>query len=341
MLKLKQLNRNPNDKANYSSGKKIVPKIQWYLLATFLLLPIIYLLGKIIYDNFYPHANGIIVAEEFTVNAPNEGYIKRINIQQGSKVLAGELLVEIKSEIIESQMTELNHQKQKLSEDKKAYKNTEITELNELKVQAFAQIKSSKEYYQNLLAYQKQGVVTLLQLHDAQLQYLSAQQEYKMIIARITQTRLNFEVNNLQIFDDDIRKLEIELNILNNQRASLKLIAPINGSIKDIAVHKGEFVTKDKAILIISSLDHFRVLAFVDAKFLAKVQPGNSVRLILPNKEIYGGVVENIPSFTNKLYSGLDLIGSQNERKPVIIIKPNADFPANYKVNGIEVEVLL
>lgn len=186
MLKLKQLNRNPNDKANYSSGKKIVPKIQWYLLATFLLLPIIYLLGKIIYDNFYPHANGIIVAEEFTVNAPNEGYIKRINIQQGSKVLAGELLVEIKSEIIESQMTELNHQKQKLSEDKKAYKNTEITELNELKVQAFAQIKSSKEYYQNLLAYQKQGVVTLLQLHDAQLQYLSAQQEYKMIIARIT-----------------------------------------------------------------------------------------------------------------------------------------------------------
>lgn len=82
-------------------------------------------------------------------------------------------------------------------------------------------------------------------------------------------------------------------------------------------------------------------MAFVDAKFLAKVQPGNSVRLILPNKEIYGGVVENIPSFTNKLYSGLDLIGSQNERKPVIIIKPNADFPANYKVNGIEVEVLL
>lgn len=341
MFKLKQVNRNPNNKAEYGLGKKLIPRLQWYLLAAFLLLPIIYLVGKIAYDNFYPHAKGIVVAEEFNINAPIDGYVESINHLQGDKVKISMNLVKLKSPILESQIITLSRQMKVLLQQKNAYQNPELIELEELKKQALGQIKTSKSYYDNLLVYQKQGIVTLLQLHDARQLYLNAEQQYKMILARITQTKLDFEVNKAQVFDDDIRKLEMEMIDKNKQNELLNLVAPVNGTIKEIAVHNGEFVAKDKNILVISSQDQFRILAFVDAKYLAKVNAGARVRLILPNKSMASGVIENIPSFTDKLYKGVDLVGSQNERKPVIVIKPESGFPDSYKVNGIEVEVLL
>lgn len=341
MFKLKQVNRNPNNKAEYGLGKKLIPRLQWYLLAAFLLLPIIYLVGKIAYDNFYPHAKGIVVAEEFNINAPIDGYVESINHLQGDKVKINMNLVKLKSPILESQIITLSRQMKVLLQQKNAYQNPEMIELEELKKQALGQIKTSKSYYDNLLVYQKQGIVTLLQLHDARQLYLNAEQQYKMILARITQTKLDFEVNKAQVFDDDIRKLELEMIDKNKQNELLNLVAPVNGTIKEIAVHNGEFVAKDKNLLVISSQDQFRILAFVDAKYLARVHAGAKVRLILPNKSIASGVIENIPSFTDKLYKGVDLVGSQNERKPVIVIKPESGFPDSYKVNGIEVEVLL
>lgn len=341
MFKLKQVNRNPNNKAEYGLGKKLIPRLQWYLLAAFLLLPIIYLVGKIAYDNFYPHAKGIVVAEEFNINAPIDGYVESINHLQGDKVKISMNLVKLKSPILESQIITLSRQMKVLLQQKNAYQNPELIELEELKKQALGQIKTSKSYYDNLLVYQKQGIVTLLQLHDARQLYLNAEQQYKMILARITQTKLDFEVNKAQVFDDDIRKLELEMIDKNKQNELLNLVAPVNGTIKEIAVHNGEFVAKDKNLLVISSQDQFRILAFVDAKYLARVHAGAKVRLILPNKSITSGVIENIPSFTDKLYKGVDLVGSQNERKPVIVIKPESGFPDSYKVNGIEVEVLL
>ncbi len=341
MFKLKQVNRNPNNKAEYGLGKKLIPRLQWYLLAAFLLLPIIYLVGKIAYDNFYPHAKGIVVAEEFNINAPIDGYVESINHLQGDKVKINMNLVKLKSPILESQIITLSRQMKVLLQQKNAYQNPEMIELEELKKQALGQIKTSKSYYDNLLVYQKQGIVTLLQLHDARQLYLNAEQQYKMILARITQTKLDFEVNKAQVFDDDIRKLELEMIDKNKQNELLNLVAPVNGTIKEIAVHNGEFVAKDKNLLVISSQDQFRILAFVDAKYLARVHAGAKVRLILPNKSITSGVIENIPSFTDKLYKGVDLVGSQNERKPVIVIKPESGFPDSYKVNGIEVEVLL
>lgn len=341
LFKLKQVNRNPNNKAEYGLGKKLIPRLQWYLLAAFLLLPIIYLVGKIAYDNFYPHAKGIVVAEEFNINAPIDGYVESINHLQGDKVKINMNLVKLKSPILESQIITLSRQMKVLLQQKNAYQNPEMIELEELKKQALGQIKTSKSYYDNLLVYQKQGIVTLLQLHDARQLYLNAEQQYKMILARITQTKLDFEVNKAQVFDDDIRKLELEMIDKNKQNELLNLVAPVNGTIKEIAVHNGEFVAKDKNLLVISSQDQFRILAFVDAKYLARVHAGAKVRLILPNKSIASGVIENIPSFTDKLYKGVDLVGSQNERKPVIVIKPESGFPDSYKVNGIEVEVLL
>lgn len=341
MFKLKQVNRNPNNKAEYGLGKKLIPRLQWYLLAVFLLLPIIYLVGKIVYDNFYPHAKGVVVAEEFNINAPIDGYVESINHLQGDKVKINRNLVKLKSPILESQIITLSRQMKVLLQQKNAYQNPELIELEELKKQALGQIKTSKSYYDSLLVYQKQGIVTLLQLHDARQLYLNAEQQYKMILARITQTKLDFEVNKAQVFDDDIRKLELEMIDKNKQNELLNLVAPVNGTIKEIAVHNGEFVAKDKNLLVISSQDQFRILAFVDAKYLARVHAGAKVRLILPNKSIASGVIENIPSFTDKLYKGVDLVGSQNERKPVIVIKPESGFPDSYKVNGIEVEVLL
>lgn len=340
-MKLRNSNRNPNEGVNYGPAKKIIPKIQWYALSLMLLLPVLYMIGKLVFESFYPNADGIVVLEEFSINAPVDGYVESINYLQGEDVKLNSTLIKIKSPILENQIAELKNQLESLNQEKNNYQNHEISELEILQKQTLDQMAISKDYYNSLVNYRKSGIVTIMQVNEARQQYLSYEQQYKMILAKITQSKTNFETTKNQSFDTSINKINIDLIEKTEQLNMLNITAPINGAIKHISVHVGEYVTKDKNVMILSSHDQFRVLAYVDAKFLKKVHGNAKVKMILPDNTVCGGTIENTPSFTGKIYTGLDLVKLENEQKPVIVIKPDADFPVEYRVNGIEAKVLL
>ena len=47
----------------------------------------------------------------------------------------------------------------------------------------------------------------------------------------------------------------------------LILNAPIDGDVKEINVHIGEFIAQDKNTIILSSHDQFRIIAFINSSY--------------------------------------------------------------------------
>ena len=108
MLKWRKSQSTQIQQVKYGAAKKLFPKIQWYTLALVLCLPIIYLVGKIIYDNFYPHATGIITSEEVELSAPMDSYVSKIYTKQGRNVFIGESIVQLNSPQLDAEILTLN-----------------------------------------------------------------------------------------------------------------------------------------------------------------------------------------------------------------------------------------
>lgn len=341
MLKWRKSQSTQIQQVKYGAAKKLFPKIQWYTLALVLCLPIIYLVGKIIYDNFYPHATGIITSEEVELSAPMDSYVSKIYTKQGRNVFIGESIVQLNSPQLDAEILTLNGQLVNLIEQKRLYTNHELAVLLDMKKSAFIQYQATSKFYNSMLEYRKDGAVSLLSLNDARLQMINSQRSYEMVLARIQQNQQDFDVNKAQVFDTSIRNLELQISSKTTQQQLLEIKSPINGAIKLADKEQGSYVAKDKPVAIISSIDNLRVVAFVEPKYLNRIKVGQSVRIILPNKQFAQGEIENIPQFTDQIYKGLAIINDANELKPIIVIKPSAAFPSNFKIKGISVEVLL
>lgn len=341
MFKLRKSTPDKLYQVKYGSAKKIIPRLQWYALAICLCLPLIYWLSLILYNNFYPHADGLLVSEEYLLSAPSDAYVGQIYVNQGQEVKTGANVIQLISPPLESEINTLQQQRVELNHQKAAYINTEISKLIPMKALAAQQISRAQKYYNYIASYRESGAVSLLQMHDAQMELTTAQQSYMAILAQIEQNQRNFAVNRAQVFDNNLRQIELLLALKVKQRQLLLIHSPIIGAIKEIPIHIGEFVPKDKTIAILASKNSFRVIAFVQSKYLSRLKVGNTVRIILPNHSFYPGKIINVPQFTDKIYKGIDLIHETNEQKPIIIIQPGTNFPAQYKINGIQVQILL
>ena len=341
MFKFRKANQELNNQANYAPGKKYMPKLQWYIIVAVLCLPIVLIILYIMYSHYYPHAKGVITTEEFVLNAPEAGFVKQVFVAQGRLVVKGDSLVLLSSPVLESEIALLEQQIKELKTEENSFKNYELATLEKSLDLAAIDMQSNQSYYEKLLSYQSRGMVTLLQLNQAKSEYLQSQNSYRNILAQISQSKIDFSVKKTEVFGDDIRKLEQEINQKMSQKSLLLIKAPTSAAVKEIAASNGEYIDQDKEVIVLASLDNFRIVAFIDSKYLKSAKLGSSVRIIMPNKTIVNGVIENIPKFTDRLYKGIDLVSEEGEKKVVLVIKPSDDFPEEYKISGIQVEVLL
>lgn len=341
MFKIKTANKQMENIKTYGLNKKKLPRFQWYVIALILCTPIVYLVVKLVYDNFYPHATGVVTAEEFVINSPENGFVRDIFISQGNAVKAGQLLLSISSPELESKIVFLKKSIARLQEQKRDFKNMDLITLKKIRQIALSEVLSNEKYYIELQNFRESGVVTLLQLNDARNEYVKSQNYYAEILAKIKQSEEDFAVKQYQIFDDDIRQLQEKLDEVLVKQSILNIHAPIDGSLKHMFVHKGEYVSDKKEGLAVIASDHnFRILAFLDSKYLANSKVGGIVKIILPDNTFVNGTIENIPSFTDRLYKGIDLINDTNRLKIVVVIKPAKNFPLKYRINGVEVTIL-
>ena len=82
---------NKNDyKTSYGPTKRRIARWQWYMVVILLISPLLYLSYRIIYVQVDKSFRGVVSLKKYGISAPENGYIKKINVQLGSKVKKGQ-----------------------------------------------------------------------------------------------------------------------------------------------------------------------------------------------------------------------------------------------------------
>ncbi|UJP05070.1 MAG: hypothetical protein LZF61_09540 [Nitrosomonas sp.] len=98
-------NKIPDDdrglRIRYSNAKRPSKPWRWYLILAIASLPLTYLIGKIIWENYRVEANGRIKVTNFIVRAPVDGFVRQIFVTPLQTVAEGAQLAQLANTVLQ------------------------------------------------------------------------------------------------------------------------------------------------------------------------------------------------------------------------------------------------
>ncbi len=163
--------------------------------------------------------------------------------------------------------------------------NTEFITLQ----QNYMEVKQQLAYLQSEYERQKTMVAENITSHKS---FLKSESEYKTTLARFNGLRKQLAM--LHISPEDVEN--------GNITSTVTLYAPISGSITDINVNKGTYVSPASPILEIIDNDHIHIELSVFEKDVLKLKKGQKILFRIPeaSTETYEGEVHLIGTSINE-----------------------------------------
>lgn len=210
-------------------------------------------------------ACGQIEATEVVVSAEANGRIIALQLTEGDKLTAGEVVG-----VIDSVQTYL--QKEELVR-KRSNTQTKWVDIDRQLASQYAQLnklKSDRERYQALEA---KDAATRKQVDDLVSQIAVTERE-------IAAQRQNYERNNAGI-REELALYDVQIAEKDDQLSKCRIVAPIDGTVLTKFAEAGELVTSGKSLFKLADLKQVYVRAYLTTAQLAEVKLGDTVRVTI------------------------------------------------------------
>lgn len=210
-------------------------------------------------------ACGQIEATEVLVSAEANGRIIALQVTEGDKLTAGEVVG-----VIDSVQTYL--QKKELVR-KRSNTQTKWVDIDRQLASQYAQLnklKSDRERYQALEA---KDAATRKQVEDLVSQIAVTERE-------IAAQRQNYERNNAGI-REELALYDVQIAEKDDQLSKCRIVAPIDGTVLTKFAEAGELVTSGKSLFKLADLKQVYVRAYLTTAQLAEVKLGDTVRVTI------------------------------------------------------------
>lgn len=210
-------------------------------------------------------ACGQIEATEVVVSAEANGRIIALQVTEGDKLTAGEVVG-----VIDSVQTYL--QKEELVR-KRSNTQTKWVDIDRQLASQYAQLnklKSDRERYQALEA---KDAATRKQVDDLVSQIAVTERE-------IAAQRQNYERNNAGI-REELALYDVQIAEKDDQLSKCRIVAPIDGTVLTKFAEAGELVTSGKSLFKLADLKQVYVWAYLTTAQLAEVKLGDTVRVTI------------------------------------------------------------
>jgi hypothetical protein len=222
---------------------------------------------------------GITYSKEYKINAEKSALIKSIPVIPGKEVKAGDLLVELTSHELEMQIDKLTNnivslrseqsEKNKLADSRIAYAKAEhgieIENLNSDIVQAESELKLNRKLTTELNGKQD----SLANDHPMQMKINALRKQRsrheEAVAIRVNDIRQGNEADQ-QALRNQIRLMEHELSILNEERKKLSKYATSDGVVENVFVKDGEQVDAYTPLLSINPIHPLSVVGYMVGK---------------------------------------------------------------------------
>ena len=248
-------------------------------------------------------ATGIIESEnEVILLSPTAGIIKSILKEPGTKVKAGDIILQLNSEPVSDDIEKLKDQQEvKRNNLDKTRLSAQSTRLDleyneEVKKLKITSLKSQLADEQQLL---EVGGISPAKLEKTKQEITLAEKDLSMLIEknsiRLRQLTTDEKGQLLQIRIDE-KVLEDKIDLLS--KMSVK--APSSGIILNVSGNEGEKVSGDKMLVRMSDLSSFKLTGSIDEQFANQIKTGNLVYVTVEDEKLEGLIGNVTPMVENR-----------------------------------------
>jgi multidrug resistance efflux pump len=304
-------------------AKRVPPRWRWIFIVLLALSPALCVAGVYLRGWLWIEAAGFVVLEETRVTARCAGVVRDIHVTNGSRVAAGEALVQLENGQLRAEAEALDASR-RLAAPQEPDPVTLDQQMEALQAQLQAQ---------------RSQVYTLEGLHA---NGAATRGEVLAAIARANATR-----GELAALDRERVRQRSAMLLADSELASraavlaarlreLHIEAPTGGTVDNLAVARGQNIEAGGELLVIRRGEP-KVVAFLQGRELW-LRPGAKVRVTLPDqKTIPGEVVSQAPS-TLRLPEELSGSFDQRTARLQVVISP-VGLPPEARVHRLPVIV--
>ena len=209
-------------------------------------------------------ACGQIDATDVTVSAESSGRILSLDIEEGDRLTAGQMLGAIDSAQIWLQKKELQERK----EGAKA----RIVDIESQIAPSMAQLENLRKDHERFAALLSKDAGTRKQLEDNESQIA-------VLEGQIAAQRQTYGQNNDATMSE-IGMYDVQIAQREDQLSKCRIMSPINGTVLTKYAEAGETVVSGKALFKIADMDRLFVRAYFTTAQLASLAVGDKVTVI-------------------------------------------------------------
>ena len=278
--------------------------------------------------------SGNVDIREVNISFRVAGRLKNLQVDEGAKVAAGDVLGELDSQPYTIALAEARANRDALAAHrglyKKGYRKEDIQQAKAtLTARLAAQLNAEQ-----LLQRQKQltgsGAASQRLLDEAQSAYDQSTAQVDAARQQYKELHSGYRKEEIAEVDANSDRAAAQLNNAELQLADTVLKAPASGIILTRAVEPGTMLTAGSTVLTLSLTDPVWVRTYVAEPDLGSVAPGTKVNVISDaRKEPYAGTVgfvSPVSEFTPKNVETTDLRTALVYRLRIVIDHPDAQL---------------
>ncbi len=238
--------------------------------------------------------------DQANVTAKISAPVKRVLVNRGEHVKAGQLLIELESADLASATTEAEHQYEQTQAAYQTLTGATVFE-DKTKAQADLQtaqqtLEAAKRVYENRVALVKEGALAQKIADDAKVAMVAAQSAFDT-------AQRHLEALNRVSQREAIRGLEAQMKAAkaHHESAAVQLSyaqirSPIDGIVADRPVYPGEMAATGAPLISIINISQVVARANIPAKDSGAIKMGCAARIAGPDGDIPGTVTVVSPA---------------------------------------------
>lgn len=299
-------NKTPNIdrglRVHYSEAKRPGRPWRWYSIVAISSLPIIYLLGIIVWETIAIEASGRIRVNNFSVRTAVDGYVQQIFVEPMQAISEGNQLAELTNTPLLDSHNRLHIELDALKkEQQKMSVQTKQSTSNSAQLLRYAQEHKTFSYnrlqhYETLF---KQGAATQAEISSAKNQYQRALEN--IVALEKAEHQEQDQSSEMRRISNQMSQMQLEFEKIQDQLQQLSLVAPAgNGIVTEVFVQPGEYLSRGQALLEIIFPEKVHVDAFIPPKYQNYAIEGQIVTVKFPNGEKTKAKIISVPGVTQK-----------------------------------------
>jgi len=310
----------------YDKTRRSTHRLAWYLILGLVLSPILYLGMRALAASLSRTANGSVVLDELQISASEAGRVRKIAVNPGDRIAAGEMLAALDSADVDAALARNDAELAGLRAASRGAGAQRTAIGREL-----ALLDGSVQYQRNrraaIDALFRRGAATRAELDAATADLTAA--ETSALRAR----------RDLVAQTPGTDVASAEHSVLEKRLDALTVHAPFDGRVLAVPVKPGQYVAAGDPLIAIARLEEPRVIAYVSPKFATRLEVGGTATVYFPD----GARLRTRIAATPKLAARMppDLVDQFGLRPMTIVLQllPQQRWPHAELVAGLPVVV--